>query len=234
MAHNPGINGDWITRCSDLKSSWAQVSLRPVRYAQAVMCFQVSRMKTIFKNHMFLGVSLIYSVPILIYTIVSFSSNLTFENNNLNNALTLGFFIVPFLVIYWFTFIRIRRLKLIVISVFSMILIPFYAISSLAIIFIANDVFTMNNNGFRAIHEIPIDDNRNIIVYRTPDKGALGGDFIDVALVKRLGFGLINRDFSKEIYFKDRYSEPGGIIIFEGKEYDVPALIEIESKGNLK
>ncbi|MFV1883764.1 MAG: hypothetical protein ACMZ7B_04705 [Balneola sp.] len=191
-------------------------------------------MKKIFTKHIFLRISIVYSLVILIYSIIRFSTNITFENNTLDSALLLGFFTVPLMGIFWLTYIKQTWIKAVSILVYILLLLPFYAVSSLAIIFTANDVFSMNNNGYRAIFENPIEDDRSLIVYRTPDKGALGGDFIDVAVVKRIGLGLVNRNFSENINYSDVYSDYGGKIFFEGKEYYVPPLKEIESNGNLK
>ena len=191
-------------------------------------------MKKIFTKHKFLKISIVYSLAILIYSMTSFSTNITFENNTLHSALILGFFTVPLMVFFWLTYIKQTWVKVVSILVYILLLLPFYTVSSLAIIFTANDVFSMNNNGYRAIFETPIEDDRSLIIYRTPDKGAFGGDFIDVAVVKRIGLGLVDRDFSDQINYSDIYSENGGQIFFKGKEYNVPPLIEIESIGELK
>ncbi len=198
------------------------------------MWFNKSEMKKIFTKHNFLRISIAYSLVILIYSIIRFSTNITFENNTLHSALILGFFTVPLMGIFWLTYIKKTWVKAISILVYILLLLPFYTVSSLAIIFTANDVFSMNNNGYRAIFETPIEDDRSLIVYRTPDKGALGGDFIDVALVKRIGLGLIDREFSERISYSNIYSKEGGKIYFEGEEYNIPPLIEIESNGSLK
>ncbi len=191
-------------------------------------------MKKIFTKINLLKFTIVYGLVFLTYTIVSFSTNITFENNTLHSTLILGFFLVPLLGIFWLTFIKQNLIKFISLTIYILLLLPFYAVSSLAIIFTANDVFSMNNNGYRAIYETPIENSRSLIVYRTPDKGALGGDFIDVAVVKRIGLGLVDRDFSDQINYSDIYSENGGQIFFKGKEYNVPPLIEIESIGELK
>ncbi len=191
-------------------------------------------MANFLKNNILLLSTLLYGVPLLLYVIVIFSTNIAIENNNLDNGLTLGFFLVPILIIYWLTFIKISWLRYFLLITYSLFLLFFYAVSSLAIIFTASDVLKMNNNGFRAIYEITIDHNRKIIVYRTPDSGAFGGDNIDVALVKRIGLGLISREFSDELHFKDKYVNTGGQIIYKGNEYHIPPLDEIYSIGDLR
>jgi len=191
-------------------------------------------MNKIFSKHNFLRLSIIYGIVFFTYTIVRFSTNITFENNSIHSSLILGFFLTPLLGIFWLTYIRKTWIKTISILLYIFLLLPFYAVSSLAIIFTTSDVFSMNNNGYRAIFEKPFENNRSLIVYRTPDKGAFGGDFIDVALVKRLGLGLIDREFSDRINYADIYSKKGGKILFEGNEYNIPPLIEIEAKGDLK
>ena len=191
-------------------------------------------MKEFIKGHKLLVTTLIIGLPCLIFMVLSFSTNLALENNNLSNILTLGFFLVPIFALYWLSFIKNKWSRIISMMLFGLVLLPFYAVSSLAIIFTANDVFKMNNNGYRAIHEVSIGDNDFLVIYRTPDKGGLGGDFINTALVKKFGLGIITRDFTKQIDYNHGFGTDEGTILYQGKEYIVPPLIEIEPNGNLK
>lgn len=59
--------------------------------------------------------------------------------------------------------------------------------------FTFNDI--MINNGFRPVFESDLRDGRYLVIYRTPDLGAFGGDYIAAATVRKLFPGLIKRDF---------------------------------------
>ncbi len=177
---------------------------------------------------------MIIGLPSLIFIVLSFSTNLALENNNLSNILTLGFFLVPIFALYWLSFIEIDWLRNVTMVGFGLLSFALYTVSFLAILFTVNDVIKMNNNGYRAIHEIPIGEDSFIVIYRTPDTGAFGGDFIDTALVKKIGLGIMSRDFNKQINYDYGFNNEEGTISFRGKEYKVPPLSEIEPKGALK
>lgn len=186
------------------------------------------------KTHKLLSGTLVYSIPVILYIVIKFSAGITFENNNLDNVLQLTFFLIPITVIYWISFIRTEWLMQVIMVGFGLLSMAFYISFFLVFLIRLNDVINLNNNGFRAIYQVPIDNNKRIVIYRTPDRGGFGGDFIDEALVNDIGFGLIKRNFSNEINYEYRYSEHGGKIFYKGKEYDVPPLSDIEHFGELE
>jgi len=172
----------------------------------------------------------LYAIAILLreYTGISLTSN------RIRNVLHLGFFFVPLLPILWFWMIKINWLKILLSVVYVFFLIPFYLVSSLAILFTLNDVLSDNGNGFREVYKKEIEKGKYIKVFRTPDQGALGGDFTQVAIVRELLPGLENRTWLPDNQRKYQFNNDSDFVYIRNKKYNIPKEKDLRMNGNLK
>lgn len=162
------------------------------------------------------------------------TTSLALTSNILNSLLHLGFFLVPLLPLVWFIKIPKTVIRIFAYVLYVVFLIPLYLVSSLAILFTLNDVLSNNNNGFRRIYEKPLNNKETLVIYRTPDKGALGGDFIKPAKVRKILPGIISRKvlWDTQIRYSPRIDS--NYIKIEGKRVYLPDNYFLWSKGKLK
>ena len=154
--------------------------------------------------------------------IIKFSTDLWLSNNKLNNILQLGFFLVLIFPYFWFVYIKKSSIKIISYFIYTIILLPFYLISSLAIIFTFNDVITNNGNGYIPLYQIDIENNEKLVIYKSPDSGALGGGEITPGIEKSIFPGIVSRKFSKNLSYHYGYPDSVGYVMYNDVKYMIP------------
>lgn len=163
-----------------------------------------------------------------------FNTHIALTSNRLDNIISLGSFIFPLMPFLWFLFIKQRIIKVVLYVTYICCLIPLYLTFSLAILFTLNDVITNNGNGFRPVFEINTGSEERLVMYRTPDKGALGGDFIVPYVVHNIMPGIISRKPADDFFWKRNYSDGSQCIEFNGVTYRIPGDDVLRTRGNLK
>lgn len=184
-------------------------------------------------NRALLWFSIGYFIFYVSLFVIGYNTSLSLTSNNLLNVLALGIFFVPLAPIVWLINIRKIILKIISVIIYILILIPIYWVSFLAFIFILYDVLSWNNNGYRPVFEKNIKNNEWLIIYRTPDERALGGDHIQPAIVRKVMPGFEMRKYlSENLIIQDSINDSDYIII-EDITYRVPKEYYLRQKGNL-
>lgn len=91
------------------------------------------------------------------------------------------------------------------------------------------------DNGYRKIYEQQIDDNQYFCVYRTPDKGAFGGDWIEYTIDNKLILGFVRRRELRTAEYEIHQNIPDGIntITYQGHTITYKTA-EVWHKGDLK
>jgi hypothetical protein len=100
-------------------------------------------------------------------------------------------------------------------------------------IFAWNDIKT--DNGYRKIFEQEIGDNEYFCIYRTPDKGALGGDYRAYTIDNKLALGFIRRRQLRPNEYEVHQNIPKDIntIIYQNDTITYSNK-ELKGKGQLK
>ena len=180
-----------------------------------------------------LWISLMYLVFYLLFFWSNWHSGYSLTNNHINNILSLGIFIVPMLPLFWFVFIKKIWLRITAYAVYLCVLIPFATISSMAFFFTFFDVIDHNNNGYRAVFEKQLPDSTWLVIFRTPDDGALGGDHLCPALVQKIIPGLEKRKFLDEKAIILDNSSDSNFVYIDNQKFRVPKEAELRKHGTL-
>jgi len=115
------------------------------------------------------------------------SEYILFEN--LLSLLLFGTFLIPILLIL---LIKKRIIKYTLLGIFLLLLALAWFPIMFSGIFLINDLST--GNGYRKVFEYKLTNNEYFSIYRTPDKGAFGGDYKMYSIDKKLGLGFISRN----------------------------------------
>ncbi len=149
---------------------------------------------------------------------------------NVMKLLTFFVWIVPILLIF---LIKKKIVKYILLSISAIvILINSYFILFLGMFFI-NDLFI--GNGYRQIFEKKISGNKFFSIYRSPDEGALGGDYRTYTVDTKYIFGIVKRhELSSNEYSLQQDIKNNCETIIIGNDTIFVDNTLIEKKGNLK
>lgn len=164
--------------------------------------------------------SIIYVLFYLVIITIGAYTDLAFSSINLTNLLKLGIFILPIMPLIWFSMIRIKWLKTVISIPYCGVIIVAYAVSMLAIMFAIGDL--QSGNGFRQVFESPLSNGERLVIYRSPDQGALGGDDICFATVKNVLPCIISRSFLSGKALQIEKSGSERFIIVEGVRIKIP------------
>jgi hypothetical protein len=173
-------------------------------------------------NKILLWISIIYTGFYIIYFSFVWGLGFSLTYNQLNNLLTLGMFVIPTIPILWFQFIKLIWLRILTSVLYVLVLIPVALVSFLAFFFTLYDVLEWKDNGFRPVYEKQLEKRNWLIVFRTPDQGALGGDHIRPALVDKIIPGVQKRKWLNETDIKVDINNDSNYIEINNQKYRVP------------
>lgn|SRR5574337_1129534 len=177
-----------------------------------------------------LYISIIYALTYLALLVADNTLHLALTNLRLGNILTFGSFFVPLMPIVWLLYIKLKWLRVSVLVIYCACLVPLYFYSLLLIMFTFNDITI--NNGFRPVFEADLRDGGYLVIYRTPDLGAFGGDYIAAARVRKIFPGLIKREFLPKESRVVNLEEPDYVQL-NNKRIEIPKEDELRQKGNI-
>jgi hypothetical protein len=180
-----------------------------------------------------LWISFIYIGFYILYFTFIWVLGFSFTYNQLNNLLTLGLFIIPIIPILWFQFIKIIWVRILTSVLYGLGLIPVSLVSFLAFFFTLYDVLEWKSNGFRPVFEKQLENRKWLIVYRTPDQGALGGDHISPAIVNKIIPGIEKRKWLNESDIKFDTNNDSDYIEITSQKYNIPKENILRQFGNI-
>lgn len=181
-----------------------------------------------------LWISLIYTGLYVIFFSFVWGLGFSLTYNQLNNLLTLGMFVIPIIPILWFQFIKLKWLRILTSVLYGVALIPVALVSFLAFFFTLYDVLEWKNNGFRPVFERQIEKGKWLIVFRTPDEGALGGDHIRPALVDKIIPGVQKRKWLNETEIKFDLKADSNYIEINNQKYKIPKDTILRQYGKIR
>jgi hypothetical protein len=106
-------------------------------------------------------------------------------------------------------------------------------VSLLAFFFTLGDVLKWSDNGFRPVFEKQIENKKWLIIFRTPDEGALGGDHICPALVDKIILGIQKRKWLNENDIKFDLNNDSNFIEINNQKYKIPKENILRQFGKL-
>lgn len=176
-------------------------------------------------------ISSVYLAFCLLVFIVGFCSDLEFSSTIAANIFTLCQLPLLAVPVIWISVIRKRVLRVIGFWLYGVFVVFASPIIVILAMWFTNSLIV--GNGFRSVYEIPLDDGRRIVIFRTPDIGAFGGDEL-IAEVVEAGFLCFEnrKGIRKGVYFDDFSGL--GLVEFEDVVYEIPHYDDLRECGGLQ
>lgn len=167
---------------------------------------------------------LLYGFAILLWL----GLDVWFTNLKVASAFGLGALALPFLPLAWLDFKKPGTLRKWASAAYLLLLIPI----TLIVIFTANSALRdlRTGNGLRKVYEGEIGNGKWIAAFRTPDQGALGGDYLVAYTVRKLCCGFEMRKYAGRL---SHSSQGFPEVEVAGKKYSFPASEILYRSGNL-
>lgn len=179
-------------------------------------------------------VSICYFISYIVLLIVREFTSYSLTNNTLGSILLIGFFLTPFIPFFWFIYIKRLKLKNGLIIGYSLLLSPILLLSMMGFFLSSLNLIFTPDNGFRPVFEKRIDSKNWLVIYRTPDQGALGGDHIQPAIVNKICSGIEHRKWLKETDIISNNSSDSNYVMIGNVQYMIPKEDVLRQRGNLK
>lgn len=165
-------------------------------------------------------ITVISLLGVFILGIMENTYSIFLKNNNIDNIIHLVILLFVFFPLVWISFIKKKRVKLILYILNVGYIIWVFSNSLLLLIFVFGDVIDMKGNGYRRAWEVEVERDKYFCIYRTHDSGALGGDYIEYYLVDEIFPGFEKR---KEVASSELVEKKGNMYFrFKKKLYPFP------------
>lgn len=166
------------------------------------------------KRHIFCLAYLI----IIVIEFILFFQEIHHTSNFIKNLITLGIFLFPIVIIIFISGFKKSTARTVSLVIASIGTIVWFLVSWFFIMFFFGSLLT--NNGFHKVYEKQVND-KTLVIFRTPNEGAFGGDELKPAIVTKVFWGLEKRDWI-DSGISYEYGSDSCYVVIDGKNVNVP------------
>ena len=150
-------------------------------------------------------------------------------------AASAGWFLLglplPLLPVLWLLTLRNKNRRAVGLWLYALVFVPYAILLPLIVTWTLHDLRT--GNGYRLVYEHNLGEREQLVIYRSPDNGAFGGDLLVAATVRPLFLGLEQRRFLPGVIQRVPEADSNYVAVGD-RRIPVPKDKVLYSRGELR